>query len=246
MLKLSTVSTASRLFVSSVSQFMESIVEFKYSKTVKSEIPLAYSVDVKFLMSNILLKLHTSREEAVDVLELIGKVDARRLKVSGFWRNESLEALALEILSLDVISCSNAVTLLNCISKESSHPGIGVRLCTLDTGISEASISVPCIDIWLHLSAWNELIVFAITCIQSPSRTEYVSLGSSRTGFTDTGEFNDVVQPCSRTLDGPDIRPGPFCLKSETLNIYIHIPDFSSEEKVGVSAKEPGHLGTLL
>jgi len=26
---------------------MESIVEFKYSKTVKSEIPLAYSVDVK-------------------------------------------------------------------------------------------------------------------------------------------------------------------------------------------------------
>lgn len=40
-LKLSTVSTASRLFVSSVSQFMESIVEFKYSKTVKSEIPLA-------------------------------------------------------------------------------------------------------------------------------------------------------------------------------------------------------------
>ena len=128
MLKLSTVSTASRLFVSSVSQFMESIVEFKYSKTVKSEIPLAYSVDVKFLMSNILLKLHTSREEAVDVLELIGKVNARRLKVSGFWRNESLEALALEILSLDVISCSNAVTLLNCMFYFISYMRVNVNL----------------------------------------------------------------------------------------------------------------------
>lgn len=240
-LKLSTVNTISKLFVSSVSQFRESIVEFKYSKTIKSEVPPAHSVDVKFFMSNVLLKLHTSREEAVDVLELIGKVDARRLKVSGFWRNESLEALALEILSLDVISCSNSVTLLNCISEESSHPGIDVHLCTLDTGISEASISVPRIDIWLHLSAWSELVVFAITCIQSPSRTEYVSLGSSQTGFTDTGEFNDVVQPYSRRSDGSDIRPRHFCLKSETLNVYIHIPDYSSEDNVGVSAKEHGN-----
>jgi len=31
-------------------QFMWSILEFKYSKTVKSWIALAYSVDVKFLM----------------------------------------------------------------------------------------------------------------------------------------------------------------------------------------------------
>lgn len=240
-LKISTVSTTSQLFVSSVSQFMESIAEFKHSKIVKSEVPLTHSIDVKFFMSNALLKLHTSREESVDVLELIGKVDARRLKVSGFWRNEYLEALALEILSLDVISSNNSVTLLNCISKESSHPGIGVHLCTLDTGVSEVSISVPCIDIWLHSSAWSELVVFSITCIQSPSRTEYVSLGGSHTGFTDTGEFNDVVQPSSRRLDGSGIRPGHFCLKSETLNIYIHIPDFSSEDKVGVSSKEPGH-----
>eukprot|EP01018_Ginkgo_biloba_P017830 Gb_28330 [translate_table: standard] len=239
-LELSVVGTMSKLFVSSVPQFMQSKLEFKYANISVSEVSKESSVDVKCFMSHVLLKLLRSQEAAPDVIELIGKADVRQLEVSGFWRNESLDAMAVGLSSLNLFSSSNSIALLKCISKDSTHPGIKVVLSTFPAENYNVSVAVPCVDVWVHSSAWCEICLFVTSLIETHASMEEIAPSQSLdTGFTETVKFTSAAQSRRGISDSNALRlPRPFHMKSEPLCISFHIPDFASQDEVSLSAGE--------
>ncbi|XP_059074534.1 uncharacterized protein LOC131074913 isoform X2 [Cryptomeria japonica] len=243
-LELSFVGTKSRLFVASVAEFMESRSGFKQSNAGASEVSKETSIDIKCSISKFSLKLQRSRENCPAVSELIGKVDAEKIKVSCFLRNNSFDNFSMDMFSLHLVSAINSSALLQCFSTDSSHPCICIDICTLHIGQYGGSVSVPCTNIWVHLNAWNEIALFVSTCINSQARTRQdAPPQSSDVGFLDAGTFKDATQLHREMLDPNTIRSsGALHLKSETLNISFHIPDFSCEDDVTFPARNISNL----
>ncbi|KAH9330462.1 hypothetical protein KI387_002570, partial [Taxus chinensis] len=238
-LELSVVGTKSCLFVGNVAEFMESRLEFKKNNAGISKVSKETSIDVKCSISKLSLKLQKSRENAPGVLGLIGKVDAERVKVSCFWRNNSFEALDVEMFNLHLISSINSLALLQCISTDLSHPSINIHIYTLHMGQYGGSFSVPCTNIWAHLTAWNEISLFASVCFNSQERIgQNAAPQSSNVRFTNAGIFRYASQSDRERLDGKTMgSSGALHLKSETLNIFFHIPHFGCEDDVAVSSR---------
>ncbi|KAF3432303.1 hypothetical protein FNV43_RR27043 [Rhamnella rubrinervis] len=190
------VSDYSKCFKSDVLQFLQlkrCLKENSAASPVGSSIVFT---EVRCHVHSLLLEFYRFRKVSS---ELIAKGEMQFL-CSASLENDSVTSFGLSFSSLALFSLPDSVILARCTSTCSTSSVLDISFSKLNQGENELHISVPSLDVWLHLSDWFEVIDLFTSYSEQLSRpaSSDASLGNLTFDIVDTlGNMEVAVLPSS-------------------------------------------------
>ncbi|KAL3354105.1 hypothetical protein AABB24_018653 [Solanum stoloniferum] len=200
------------------------------------------------------IKLRQHKGESV-ASDLIGEANMQFL-CSASIKNDELLRLKSSFSYLQIFSSLNSVLLAECCSKSGS-PVIVITFSLSDQGESMLSVSLPSLDVWIHMSDWVAFINVLESSSTKQSNTlmtnslsnnmAYVTVDQLRDGEND-GPQNS--HPCPNILSTEEnVRhdTGVHSVVLETICLRIHIPAWVRKDTFNISEVKQGdnHMNDL-
>lgn len=228
----------------------------KRSLKENNELPAESSsvnlTEIRCSVHSISIKLYTSRSEST-TSKLVAKAQMQVLCYSSL-RIDEPHCLDISFSSVSLFSLVSSVMLVECTSSCSSSSVIEMKISTAELGEIESRVSLPFVDIWLHLLDWSEVIdLFSSYSPQiSKTSTENASskksirgpIDQSENGKVDVSNYSSQSQSMSSKLASQNMKPDHvfLYLKSENISMTVHIPVRVSGEAFGVFAEPQAHM----
>eukprot|EP00268_Persea_americana_P023609 TRINITY_DN23168_c0_g2_i2.p1 TRINITY_DN23168_c0_g2~~TRINITY_DN23168_c0_g2_i2.p1 ORF type:complete len:2954 (+),score=526.87 TRINITY_DN23168_c0_g2_i2:1710-10571(+) len=215
---LSTIGRESQGFTTDVLQFVQFKRSLKESNAVLLDSRETFT-ETRFCINGLSISLYPSRRRLSMSSELVAKADMQLIFTASF-RNEIPLCIDVDISRLVLYSYHSSVILVACSSSDSVSSYIGIHYSKSDGGENQLLLSVPSLDIWLHLSDWSKLIELIGSCALQLRKSS--SLIASYEGSKSDSQ-NDTV---SQKTSSPEnfVRASVMIVKSENLSISFHFP----------------------
>ncbi|XP_048318354.2 uncharacterized protein LOC107405745 isoform X2 [Ziziphus jujuba] len=232
------VSDQSKCFKSDVLQFLQlkrCLREFSAASPISSGVVFT---EVRCHVHSLVIELYRLRKGSN---ELIAKSEMQFI-FSASLQNDSVIGFDLSFSSLALFSLPDCVVLARCASTCCTSSVLDISLPKVDQGENKLYLSLPSLDVWLHLSNWFEVIDLFISYAEKLSRSE-PSDAMSRNLTPDTndtlGNLEVTVSPsslhssmASTCLASENIKLNNVFLtvKSENICITFHLPIWVGKE----------------
>ncbi|KAG2700491.1 hypothetical protein I3760_06G000100 [Carya illinoinensis] len=231
--QFSLVHDQSKRFKSDVLQFLQLK---RCLKQISAVSPVGSSMiftEVRCYVNSLLIKLHHCEN---DSLELIAKADMQ-FSCSASLKNGALSSLGLAFSSLELRSLPNALILAQCtLTCPPSH----VLEISLSKSIHEEielCVSLPSIDIWLHLSEWTKVLDLINSCARQLTKTTLLEPSSNNMTNplkNDAVGISTSSHSASISTQAPSVNvnrdPVFLVVRSENVGITLNIPLWVSKE----------------
>lgn len=223
--QFSLVGEASKGFTSDVLQFRQLRRFLKENGEVSAVASTDTFTELRFCTNSLLINLNHSRKDLTS-LEQIAKADMQFI-CSASLRNDIPLNLDFRFSSLALYSMCNSVMLARCTSIDQDTSVLDINLSKSDQAGNQLFVSLPSLDIWLHLLDWNEVIDHFNSCAGHLTKNSSVD-ASSKGPSLDPVHFIDNVSVtiADNVLQLSDEMKDTIVLivKSENIGITFHIP----------------------
>ncbi|PSS01845.1 Vacuolar protein sorting-associated protein like [Actinidia chinensis var. chinensis] len=242
--QFSSVDRESKGFSSDVLHFLQFKKNIKENGAFKPEALTVTFTDVRCCVNSLAINLFHLRHDSISS-ELLARVDMRFLCSASF-KNETLLGLDVSFLSLALFSQLNFVMLAECTSSGQVSSVLDINLSTSEQGENELHISLPALEIWLHLVDWTEVIDLLSSCLGQVTKTSIteVSQLNSMLGPVDIIQnvTVNVAESSPQTLSTSSLCSSHnmkqnailLILKSGNIGIKIHVPVWISREAFSI------------
>ncbi|XP_050382411.1 uncharacterized protein LOC126799284 isoform X2 [Argentina anserina] len=154
--RFSIVSDLSECFKSDVLQFLQSKRSLAQENAAPPVVSSINYTEVRCFINSLSILLDPCQRVSQDPLATA----EMKLICSASLRNDTLSSLALSFSSLELSSLRNSIVLARCKSTSSTSSVLDFSLNKEKSGSNEVHISLPSVEVWLHLSYWTEVIDF--------------------------------------------------------------------------------------
>ncbi|XP_058197048.1 uncharacterized protein LOC131313017 isoform X3 [Rhododendron vialii] len=236
--QFSSVDRQSEGFTSDVLQFLQfkrSVMENRASQPEASTVTL---IETKCCVNALSISFYHSRSDVVS-LELVARADMQFL-LSASFKNEIPIFLDVSFHSLTLFSHLNSVMLGECTSSCPTSSVLDIHLSMSDQGENDLLVSLPSLDIWLHLVDWTEVIDLLSSYPGRLAKKSIVgaSPNNSLVGQVDQIENATVNVPASTSIcvasENMMQTATTLAAKLENIGIEIHIPVWISREAFSI------------
>ncbi|KAE9461490.1 hypothetical protein C3L33_06604, partial [Rhododendron williamsianum] len=236
--QFSSVDRQSEGFTSDVLQFLQfkrSIMENRASQPEASTVTL---IETKCCVNALSISFYHSRSDVVS-MELVARADMQFL-LSASFKNEIPIFLDVSFQSLSLFSHLNSVMLGKCTSSCPTSSVLDIHLSMSDQGENDLLVSLPSLDIWLHLVDWTEVIDLLSSYPGRLAKNSIVgaSPNNSLVGQVDQIENATVNAPASTSIcvasENMMQTATTLAAKLENIGIEIHIPVWISREAFSI------------
>ncbi|GFQ03174.1 putative vacuolar protein sorting-associated protein 13b [Phtheirospermum japonicum] len=172
--QFSLVEEESKLFTSDVPHFLQSKKQMMdYTALLPKTSNVAYD-EMRFCVKSLSLRLHQLKRDST-CSETIAEAEMHFV-CSLSLMNGKPRFLDISFSSLALFSLLNCVVLAEFACSGSGSSALDITLSVSDTGENQVLVSFPCLDVWLHLLDWNDVIDVASSFTnQLPRRTSSAS-----------------------------------------------------------------------
>ncbi|XP_028107933.1 uncharacterized protein LOC114306815 isoform X2 [Camellia sinensis] len=242
--QFNSVDRISKGFTSDVLQFLQFKKSIKESGAFEPEASTVAVTETRCCVNSLSINFYRPRSDLVS-LELLARADMQFI-CSGSIKNEKSLFLDVSFHSLALFSQLNYFMLAECTSSCPISSVIDIHLSMSEQEENELHVSLPSLDIWLHLFDWTELIDLFSSYLGQLAKTSIVdaSLKNSMLGLVDQNENVTVnVAESSPQSSGTSScfasenmkqNAVPLIVKSENIGIKIHIPAWISREAFSI------------
>ncbi|KAL7197985.1 hypothetical protein ACSBR2_020498 [Camellia fascicularis] len=242
--QFNSVDKISKGFTSDVLQFLQFKKSIKESGAFEPEASTVAVTETRCCVNSLSINFYRPRSDLVS-LELIARADMQFI-CSGSIKNEKSLFLDASFHSLALFSQLNYFMLAECTSSCPISSVFDIHLSMSEQEENELHVSLPSLDIWLHLFDWTELIDLFSSYLGQLTKTSIVdaSLKNSMLGLVDQNENVTVnVAESSPQSSGTSScfasenmkqNAVPLIVKSENIGIKIHIPAWISREAFSI------------
>nr|XP_011467498.1 PREDICTED: uncharacterized protein LOC101298156 [Fragaria vesca subsp. vesca] len=154
--QFSIVSDLSECFKTDVLQFLQS----KRCLAQNNEDPPVLSsvnyTEVRCYVNSLSIQLNPCQRNSEDPIATA----EMKLVCSASLRNDTLLSVAIIFSSLELSSLPNSVVLARCKSTSTTSSVLEFSLTKEKDGVNEVRVSLPSVEVWLHMSYWTEVIEF--------------------------------------------------------------------------------------
>ncbi|KAK6918056.1 Vacuolar protein sorting-associated protein 13, DH-like domain [Dillenia turbinata] len=234
----SLVDDLSKCFATDVLQFLQSKKVLKETSKMPLDVSSMILTEARVCVDSLSIKLY----HLMSSLQLIAVAETQ-FTCSMSLKNEVPILLNISFSFLELHSMANAVILAQCPPTGSHSSALDIHLSRSDDSCNELLVSLPALDIWLHLPAWTEIIEllssFTVKLAETATTKDSLDFECATLAPIDKAEN---VAAAGNLLDcfeleylkqGTDV----LIVKSENICISVHIPLWISEE---VSRKSMG------
>ncbi|CAL9110355.1 unnamed protein product [Musa acuminata var. zebrina] len=224
--QFSLVLKRSEMYKSDIMQFLQCKRKINEEDVVSLNISSQFFVSVRCCIKTLSLTFCRFRAEDSSS-EMVANAEMQ-VNLSAIMRNEVLQSLDVNIPCVVVHSSTRNILLISFTPEgaSSSHLCFNFSSCSAE---SELLVTVASLDLWLHLSDWNnifELLQFYITHLVS---TPISSSADPQSGC------HFVLDPATPTCFASEYvvqENISWKLKSENITISLHIPSSSDGELI--------------
>ncbi|KAL2484980.1 Protein of unknown function (DUF1162) [Abeliophyllum distichum] len=208
--QFSMVNKKSKIFMSNISQFLQLEEHLLENASLQPEASTVTFTEMRFCMKSLSIRLHHMKRESTSS-EVVAEAEMQ-FTCTASLMNEKPLCFYISFSSLALFSLLNSVMLAECTSPGSGSSVLDMSLSVSDHGENHLVVSLPSLDVWVHLFDWSEIFDLLGSCIEQP----FVTLAS------DPSENIDLSSCTSST----NMRHGAcfFTLTLENLGMAIHIP----------------------
>lgn len=248
--QFSLVHDQSKGFKSDVLQF----IQLKKSlKEIGAVLPVGSSLiftEVRCTVDSLTIKLHRCGEDSP---ELLAKVDMQ-FSCSASLKNDALLSLGVTFSSLKLNYLPNSIILAQCTSTCSSSV-LDISISRLVQEGIELFVSLPSLDIWLHLSEWTKVLVLINLYLGRLNKTTLLDPSAENlTSNIDDPLKNVAVDKSPRSPRSASMstefesvnmkqdHPVSLVVRSENVGITFYFPLWVSKEASGQLQLANDHL----
>lgn len=195
-------------------------------------------IETKCCVNALSISFYHSRSDVVS-MELVARADMQFL-LSASFKNEIPIFLDVSFQSLSLFSHLNSVMLGKCTSSCPTSSVLDIHLSMSDQGENDLLVSLPSLDIWLHLVDWTEVIDLLSSYPGRLAKNSIVgaSPNNSLVGQVDQIENATVNAPASTSIcvasENMMQTATTLAAKLENIGIEIHIPVWISREAFSI------------
>ncbi|KAL3502378.1 hypothetical protein ACH5RR_036827, partial [Cinchona calisaya] len=155
--QFSLVGKESELFKSDVLEFLQSRRRMEEDKVLSPEVSAVTSTEIRLCVRSMSIKLHCLKGEST-VYELLAEIEMQFMCSASFM-DENPCSVNISLSYVTLFSALNSVMLVECPSSSSSSSTSEMTLSVSDQGENKLLVSLPCIDVWMHMFDWRQIIV---------------------------------------------------------------------------------------
>ncbi|XP_058105015.1 uncharacterized protein LOC131248653 isoform X2 [Magnolia sinica] len=228
--QLSTVGRESQGFTSDVLQFMQFKRNLKEKNTAFLDDSSETFTEARCSINSLSIELRRSRRRNYMSSELVAKADMQ-LKFTASLRNEIPICTDVDISGLVLYSFRISSILLEFPSVNSTSSCLSFHFSKSARGENEFLLTIPSLDIWLHLSDWGEFIELLGSCSRSSSM---IASKGSNSGIE--SQRNPECQKTFSVFPSENFtQTSVLIVKSEKISISFHLPVWVEEEALDKS-----------
>ncbi|KAL7589773.1 hypothetical protein Lser_V15G35826 [Lactuca serriola] len=225
--QFTSVENLSMCFTSDVSEFLNSKDSFKENHVL--QVPIESSsvsfTEIRCSVESMSVELYSDKIQS-NANEHIAKTDMK-FTCSVSLKNEKPLSLDVSFTCLTLSSMFTSVVLLECTSYTKKVPVLYMKLLMSDEGENHLRFSLPCVDIWLFLSEWSQVVDLVNSCYENLSKTaiqneEPEKSISEPVSRVDTAENSPQSISVSSFLSPED--RFSLTVKSDHIGIKIRVP----------------------
>lgn len=154
--QFSLVSDLSECFKSDVVQFLQSKRCLAQNNAVSLVVSSINFTEVRCCINSLAIQLNPCQRDSKEPIATA----EMKLICSASLRNDTLLSVALKFSSLELYSLPNSVVLVRCKPTSSTSSVLEFSLTKEKDGVNELHVSLPSVEVWLHLSNWTKVIDF--------------------------------------------------------------------------------------
>ncbi|EXB26144.1 Putative vacuolar protein sorting-associated protein 13C [Morus notabilis] len=239
--QFSLVPDQSKCFKSDVPEFLQLKRCFKQNSVAS---PIASSVvltEVRCHVNSLVMKFHQFTKGST---ELIAKAEMQ-LTLSAILRNDFLSSLDLTFSYLEFLSLPSSIVLARCTSPSLTSSVLDISLSEVNQGENELYLSIPSLDIWVHLSDWVDMIDMFVSYAGQLSKTELLGTSSKSFNLYKVDTLDNTAStgsPYSLCSSGASTYPSSgnteqdamvMTVKLENIGVTFHFPIYFSNKACG-------------
>ncbi|KAL0420344.1 UNVERIFIED_CONTAM: hypothetical protein Slati_3057300 [Sesamum latifolium] len=154
--QFSLVDEASNIVVSDVPHLLQAKKQMEEYTALPTKTSNATFNEMRFCVSSLSLRLHQMKKDST-CSELMADAEMQFL-CSLSLKNGRPQSFDISFSSLALFSLLNSVVLAEFVCLGSGTSVLDMILSVSDYGENRVVVSFPCLDVWLHLFDWNEVI----------------------------------------------------------------------------------------
>ncbi|XP_076908384.1 uncharacterized protein LOC143565241 [Bidens hawaiensis] len=223
--ELSSIESRAQCFTSDVLQFLQSKGNLKENHVPVESSTVTFT-EIRSSIQSMSVNLYSRQTKSVSH-ELIAKIDMK-FTCSVSLKDDKPRCLNMSFSYLQLKSLLNSAVLLECTSSNQNALVLQLNVLISDEGESQLSFTLPCVNIWLFLSDWSEVVDLLNSSGVQPPKAAIFNEESKKSNLdrVDTPENASPSTTVSNYLSSEDITQHPFSLivKSNYIGIKICVP----------------------
>ncbi|KAK4437331.1 Vacuolar protein sorting-associated protein 13 [Sesamum alatum] len=225
--QFSLVDEASNIVVSDVPHFLQAKKQMAEYTALPSKTSNATFSEMRFCVNSLSLRLHRMKRDST-CSELIADAEMQFL-CSLSMKNGTPQSFNISFSSLALFSLINSVVLAEFVCLGSGSSVLDMILSVSDYGENRVVVSFPCLDVWLHLFDWNEVIgLLSLFSEQLSILTSEESAEGTHSGPVDKSKMGAGDGP---NLASENISKGAcFFIALEHVGLAVHFPAVASPD----------------
>ncbi|KAL7090722.1 hypothetical protein ACP275_12G059000 [Erythranthe tilingii] len=235
--QFSMVDEASKIFTSDLIDFEQAKKQMmEYAASLPKTSDIAFS-DMRFCVSSLSLRLHRSKRDSI-CSEMFAAAEMHFV-CSLSLGNGKPPCFDISFSSLALFSFINSVLLAEFACPGSGSSVLDVILSVSDHGENRIVVSFPCLEVWLYLFDWNEVVDLV------SSLSDQLSILTSGASETVSG----IAVDNSKYVAGDN--PNQFALESdcpgfstltlENIGMTVHFPALVSRDRYNIFGRPNFH-----
>ncbi|CAH1424589.1 unnamed protein product [Lactuca virosa] len=225
--QFTSVETLSMCFTSDVSEFLNSKESFKENHVLP--VPIESSsvsfTEIRCSVQSMSVELYSDKIQS-DATKHIAKTDMK-FSCSVSLRNDKPLSLDISFTCVTLSSMLTSVVLLECTSCTKKVPVLNMKLLMSDEGENHLRFSLPCVNIWLFLSEWSQVVDLVNSCCENLPKTDIQNEEPEKSisepvSRVDTAENSPQSISVSSYLSPEDWFS--LTVKSDHIDIKIRVP----------------------
>uniref|UniRef100_A0A2P2MK19 Uncharacterized protein LOC105135080 isoform X1 n=1 Tax=Rhizophora mucronata TaxID=61149 RepID=A0A2P2MK19_RHIMU len=235
--QFASVDVESKYFTSDVLHFLQLKRSLKESGAFS---PLSFGpflTEVQCSVESLVITLYHQRDNAT-ALEPVVKADMQFL-FSASLINDTPASMDLRLSFLTLQSVLNSVMLMQCIDSCSVFSAVHICFSKSVEGANDLHVSLPSLDIWLHMFDWTAIIDLAMNISKKKVETAPVEAPSKSSPEDIVDPAKSVaVTDCQTFLDRISMQQvleeqnSILMVRSEDIGITIHFPILLSKSRI--------------
>nr|XP_027100369.1 uncharacterized protein LOC113719357 isoform X2 [Coffea arabica] len=222
--QFSLVDKQSKLFKYDVLEFLELKRQMEDDTVALLEDSAVTSTDIRLCMRSLSIRLCSPKSEST-VSELVAEVEMQLMCSASIVEGKPY-SVNVSLSYLTFFSSLNSVMLVECPSSSSSLLSPRMTLSVSDQGKSKVLVSLPCIDVWMHMSDWRQIFVLLGDYQPQTSRMSTVDALPKNYHAIENLAITVQSPTLSRSLssENPRNEAGFSAVKLEGVGITTYIP----------------------